>query len=181
MPTGFPHIRRRCTKRSTKSAAVGKKRRIHLPLSALVVMAKRWESAVPCSYRRRDVWQYVFATTVLILSAIARHGALRSTAVRTILLLSTTAAVETAAGLASTGHGGGDPGVGPWVAASDSDRDEPRRAGFDDVGYAEILARVPERDRPAYQALYRAVEFHVRRWRLRTRDEGTTCSWACTS
>ncbi|CAM9926309.1 unnamed protein product, partial [Ectocarpus sp. 12 AP-2014] len=111
---------------------------------------------------QRGVWQYVFATTVLILSAIARHGALHSTSVGTMLLLGTAAAVETAAGLAPTGRRGGDPGVVPWAAVSDSDRDEPKRAGFDDVGYAEILGRVPERDLPAYQAPYRAVEFHDR-------------------
>ncbi|CAM9888575.1 unnamed protein product, partial [Ectocarpus sp. 4 AP-2014] len=128
-------------------------------------MAKRWESAVPCGYRLRDAWQYVSATTLLILSAVTRHGALRSTAaVGTILLLGASAAVETEAGLASTGHGGGNPGVGSWAAASDSDsdRDEPKRAGFDDVGYAEILARVPKRDLAAYQALHRALEFHDR-------------------
>lgn len=67
------------------------------------------------------------------------------------------------AGDTSRVHDGGDRGAAPWAATSGRDENPLEREAQVYEGDAELLvANVPERDLPAYRALQRGVELHVR-------------------
>lgn len=57
-------------------------------------------------------------------------------------------------------HDGGNRRAASWGATGGREEDE--REEYVHGRYAELLANIPERDLPAYRALERGVELHVR-------------------
>lgn len=67
---------------------------------------------------------------------------------------------ESAAGAAPSLHYGGNRQAASWSITGDREADE--EEAYVHGRYAELLATIPERDLPAYQAMGRGMELYVR-------------------